>query len=48
MNDNLEQGGSLMDVLDTGVRQYYRENEMFKNFVDNVKPELSIRHLYLF
>lgn len=36
----LSQGGSLMDVLDTSVRQYYRENEQFKKFVDNISPEL--------
>ena len=36
----LAQGGSLMDALDTSVRQYYRENEVFKDFVDNVTPEL--------
>lgn len=36
----LSQGGSLMDVLDTSVRQYYRENEEFKKLVDNISPQI--------
>lgn len=43
----LAQGGSLMDVLDSSVRQYYRENRSFKNFVDHITPEL-LDQLFVF
>lgn len=39
----LSQQGSLMDTIDTAIRKYYRENDKFSDFVDNISPEtLSI------
>ena len=36
----LAQSDSLMDALDTAVRDFYRRNEGFAHLVDNISPEV--------